>query len=223
MPVRSPGSSPLTRGALTSSSGVLTWNRLIPAHAGSTNSQSGCLNLRRAHPRSRGEHDLLERGRLLSEGSSPLTRGARMWGCLTRGVNGLIPAHAGSTLRSVLALLPERAHPRSRGEHPYTVYPESNEKGSSPLTRGALTVPVTVAPTSGLIPAHAGSTPSLSSPRVGTRAHPRSRGEHHAQGLIRPTGRGSSPLTRGAPATLVSGDGVVGLIPAHAGSTDQGR
>ena len=51
------GSSPLTRGARrTSFCGW--WGRgLIPAHAGSTRLGTRIFTLRRAHPRSRGEHE----------------------------------------------------------------------------------------------------------------------------------------------------------------------
>ena len=51
-----------------------------------------------AHPRSRGEHArrMLFIARAL--GSSPLTRGAQTWLFVTNVTNGLIPAHAGSTL-----------------------------------------------------------------------------------------------------------------------------
>ena len=53
----------------------------------------------------------------------------------------------------------------------------------------------------------------------GTRAHPRSRGEHARQELKQASSRGSSPLTRGALATVSGYYVLSGLIPAHAGST----
>ena len=70
-----------------------------------------------AHPRSRGEHVIMDELREHKDGSSPLTRGApfltfRLW-----ARSRLIPAHAGSTIDRIARLSTRRAHPRSRGEH----------------------------------------------------------------------------------------------------------
>ncbi|KXI17199.1 hypothetical protein HMPREF3227_01728 [Corynebacterium sp. CMW7794] len=51
----------------------------------------------------------------------------------------------------------------------------------------------------GLIPAHAGSTAIVDIPPGIMRAHPRSRGEHGVHNSYPKGGKGSSPLTRGAP------------------------
>ena len=52
-----------------------------------------------------------------------------------------------------------------------------------------------------------------------SRAHPRSRGENLAGAGLALGFTGSSPLTRGKPATWAALRGRVGLIPAHAGKT----
>ena len=52
------GSSPLTRGKLPPKEVRELRSRLIPAHAGKTESQASALALSRAHPRSRGENIL---------------------------------------------------------------------------------------------------------------------------------------------------------------------
>ena len=70
------------------------------------------------------------------KGSSPLTRG-KPFGM--RNVSpgwGLIPAHAGKTLRSCDPRALRRAHPRSRGENLTPGTGASLSAGSSPLTRG---------------------------------------------------------------------------------------
>ena len=74
----------------------------------------------------------------------------------------------------------------------------------------------------GLIPAHAGSTTrtAILLPRIW--AHPRSRGEHHTAGTLGAVGSGSSPLTRGALICWRAVSVMMGLIPAHAGSTRGG-
>ena len=92
--------------------------------------------------------------------------------------------------------------------------------GSSPLTRGK---PVGVKPADlqwRLIPAHAGKTARVSILPSHESAHPRSRGENRgfpapARGSV-----GSSPLTRGKPATKPRRPSSRRLIPAHAGKTD---
>ena len=91
--------------------------------------------------------------------------------------------------------------------------------GSSPLTRGKLPGPSTQVPDQRLIPAHAGKTHEAAGALGECRAHPRSRGENPASAVNLPSGRGSSPLTRGK-RCVVGGDLVSDrLIPAHAGKT----
>ena len=92
------GSSPLTRGALVNFTGTPYRSGLIPAHAGSTITPTALAGSRRAHPRSRGEHENHMRRTAIKRGSSPLTRGAPVPVTRARGGLGLIPAHAGSTV-----------------------------------------------------------------------------------------------------------------------------
>ena len=91
--------------------------------------------------------------------------------------------------------------------------------GSSPLTRGAHENTALLALAAGLIPAHAGSTPWNAATRVAHPAHPRSRGEHLLVGTQAYDLLGSSPLTRGALLMPRRIWRLMGLIPAHAGST----
>ncbi len=152
-----------------------------------------------AHPCLCGEHITAFGTATERRGSSPLTRGALTVTTTAAHLNGLIPAHAGST----------HALDHDRG----------GDEGSSPLTRGARL------PTGGhdspprLIPAHAGSTITMTNEIATNRAHPRSRGEH----LNNPNGvvavQGSSPLTRGALDRYAIHRPGLRLIPAHAGST----
>ena len=216
------GSSPLTRGARRPLRRAAWADGLIPAHAGSTGKRPSRRTGSRAHPRSRGEHNLNNQEETMEQGSSPLTRGAPGSGRAGELAVGLIPAHAGSTPPFGVALLASWAHPRSRGEHALSRAVRDGIQGSSPLTRGAPLCPGCPLVSVGLIPAHAGSTRHLSECSTTQRAHPRSRGEHvdvHCRALSR---WGSSPLTRGARAWPSPWKPASGLIPAHAGST-QGR
>ena len=215
-----PGSSPLTRGALLGKVFLDAGQRLIPAHAGSTWPRRSCGQRSSAHPRSRGEHFFRVIFSEDSGGSSPLTRGAPLQkSLLTRGLR-LIPAHAGSTQPRRQSPQSAPAHPRSRGEHvrPSTAIPRPT--GSSPLTRGAPEVHLESPPRVGLIPAHAGSTEAGRHHLRHRQAHPRSRGEHWLSNNVFSYHGGSSPLTRGAHPSNIRRGVQEGLIPAHAGSTE---
>ena len=189
------GSSPLTRGAQDTHDGKIYHNGLIPAHAGSTSRWLSSWRAVWAHPRSRGEHAFLHTGRSRLRGSSPLTRGARLF--LRRDVvhDGLIPAHAGSTHPAPLHPSTAWAHPRSRGEHHSLDESLVPFWGSSPLTRGALS--------------------RMLRNQQTLRAHPRSRGEHVSHSKTPCVCLGSSPLTRGAPSPNCGGGG----CPQQRGTT----
>ena len=192
-----------------------------------------------AHPRLRGEHSVLNAHPLTDCGSSPLTRGARVVLGVRARVRGLIPAYAGSTRKPLCLWGAFPAHPRLRGEHSAATLVSMQFMGSSPLTRGALTVFQRLRHSTGLIPAYAGSTHALlnSAPRAGlipayagstaTRppfasrsgAHPRLRGEHAPQWSRILLRKGSSPLTRGTPRVRGYQASRSRLIPAYAGNT----
>ena len=215
------GSSPLTRGKLLAPRADLLRERLIPAHAGKTDSGKRSWIISRAHPRSRGENHGEHFGGGLIEGSSPLTRGKHGAKTSLPPGPGLIPAHAGKTRSSVKLPYCLRAHPRSRGENSAAFGWINGSLGSSPLTRGKLLVGAGDNLTGGLIPAHAGKTrTSTVSPSV-AGAHPRSRGENSSVYSISLTTPGSSPLTRGKHLLTRQRDVLEGLIPAHAGKTSR--
>ena len=155
-------------------------------------------------------------------GSSPLTRGKQGDGPFRLPERGLIPAHAGKTMRPAYRRSRRKAHPRSRGENQTHTRVRQTTGGSSPLTRGKPLTQFKLSGSDGLIPAHAGKTrrPRLRSRRQ--RAHPRSRGENVEGGHFRPFRWGSSPLTRGKRNERRMTDHPQGLIPAHAGKTRDG-
>ena len=96
-------------------------------------------------------------------------------------------------------------------------------RGSSPLTRGKPLAYKRKHVKHGLIPAHAGKTPTRGTVLGPLGAHPRSRGENRLFGLSRALAGGSSPLTRGKLHIKTGGRWARGLIPAHAGKTGTGR
>ena len=112
-----------------------------------------------------------------------------------------------------------KAHPRSRGENRGQIRVTWKTTGSSPLTRGKRLNRSDHAGDAGLIPAHAGKTPTWSTPTVACWAHPRSRGENQPADTVHVRFNGSSPLTRGKPRARLAASSSRGLIPAHAGKT----
>ena len=213
------GSSPLTRGKHCLAFLCVSAFGLIPAHAGKTGSDAPCVLSPGAHPRSRGENQFIHRGAVRYLGSSPLMRGKQLVHFLSGHLLGLIPAHAGKTIVCPSVRVTSRAHPRSREENHAGGGSLAVADGSSPLTRGkredAHGGDVAVR----LIPAHAGKTQSSSSRELGSRAHPRSRGENEKDTVSDPVPTGSSPLTRGKLVDVLVGQTRSGLIPAHAGKT----
>ena len=131
-----PGSSPLTRGKRRTPRAHDRATRLIPAHAGKTQSTSTEAALRGAHPRSRGENRRSPGNFALKKGSSPLTRGKPSNSLKRASRPRLIPAHAGKTLTGYRPSIRPWAHPRSRGENVFASGSAKNVPGSSPLTRG---------------------------------------------------------------------------------------
>ena len=111
------GSSPLSRGiqsVVASRPGRLG---IIPALAGNTALYILGGPARADHPRSRGEYAVSHLGRLVSGGSSPLSRGILGLRLLTTALTRIIPALAGNTRLSGLASWESPDHPRSRGEY----------------------------------------------------------------------------------------------------------
>ena len=172
-----------------------------------------------AHPRSRGENDARYTCVNSDYGSSPLTRGKRVYKAGTLYVDGLIPAHAGKTSKDSPGPLPAPAHPRSRGENPDRANSGVLSGGSSPLTRGKRVDDLFPEVTIGLIPAHAGKTAPTLKPGSISPAHPRSRGENLRARRLGACDPGSSPLTRGKRGEVLARLDAGRLIPAHAGKT----
>ena len=214
------GSSPLTRGKRREALPQRLNHGLIPAHAGKTSALTGATESWGAHPRSRGENPKTPRENTPRNGSSPLTRGKRLLLVCVRLHIGLIPAHAGKTSSASSARVDSRAHPRSRGEN----YRDGNHlqlpEGSSPLTRGKPPRSDQDQSPRRLIPAHAGKTRVDNVFAYVQGAHPRSRGENSLVVMYRTSLSGSSPLTRGKLLAWACASVRRGLIPAHAGKTD---
>ena len=130
-------------------------------------------------------------------GSSPLSRGIRLFCSLFGAAHGIIPALAGNTSHRQPVCQCNTDHPRSRGEYEPPTDLRADMYGSSPLSRGIHVATVVDFQAEGIIPALAGNTRVCS--RVARKwwDHPRSRGEYRGWRHTPCTPAGSSPLSRG--------------------------
>ena len=192
------GSSPHVRGAPSHGRRPIVRNGIIPACAGSTNSngRTGCSP--RDHPRMCGEHAMKTQSGTWKPGSSPHVRGAPQGQAYRRTGFGIIPACAGSTICKETVRIWRRDHPRMCGEHAGVFGHLFAFPGSSPHVRGAPRGIRRQPRAVGIIPACAGSTSPLALKSGRARDHPRMCGEH-CRGVVhgRPS-KGSSPHVRGA-------------------------
>ena len=94
------GSSPLSRGALSSAADHVDLARIIPAFAGSTIDLPTSLRNLTDHPRFRGEHRDSNEHVEPRDGSSPLSRGAPTGQHPEGREARIIPAFAGSTTQA---------------------------------------------------------------------------------------------------------------------------
>ena len=195
--------------------------RITPAHAGNTSVFRRGYPLSRDHPRTRGEHPDGGIPGNSTEGSPPHTRGTRDCAAVPHILPGITPAHAGNTAYHGEFGCFRGDHPRTRGEHRCSSYWWRIVSGSPPHTRGTLPAIFPLLSLSGITPAHAGNTLSLSLIRNLLRDHPRTRGEHKEMSYEEKTIRGSPPHTRGTLCKEKPVDRQAGITPAHAGNTSK--
>ena len=134
---------------------------------------------------------------------------------------GIIPAHAGNTLRIDVIEYAIGDHPRTCGEHFIRAERACCGKGSSPHMRGTPWPSAVFCRAPGIIPAHAGNTARHNVSKSPRPDHPRTCGEHLPTASVFHPLTGSSPHMRGTPETSSEAIAVVGIIPAHAGNTNE--
>ena len=191
------GSSPHTRGTFPRRARRWPRARFIPAHAGNMKTKWCPMFNGAVHPRTRGEHINKLSDGLVSDGSSPHTRGTCHGGGPSPWSGRFIPAHAGNIAASATANRCSTVHPRTRGEHPTLRSSCAARPGSSPHTRGTFRQHALVRAIYRFIPAHAGNIWSRRTHRPCSTVHPRTRGEHVMLVSCGELFSGSSPHTRG--------------------------
>ena len=218
-PIGSLGSSPLSRGIHSVSSGLLPVLGIIPALAGNTLTRAFSSASSRDHPRSRGEYFWAARPVYASRGSSPLSRGIQGRRVCRAPSPGIIPALAGNTRTSNTLPPAHRDHPRSRGEYFSSSCTVWCTNGSSPLSRGILHQCRRARTQQRIIPALAGNTKIACCQFNTTQDHPRSRGEYEVMETPGTDPAGSSPLSRGIHELGENQFSSPRIIPALAGNT----
>ena len=154
------GSSPRMRGTPKMKRMICFMTGIIPAHAGNTGLSKRLALCRRDHPRACGEHYAYDSADITGMGSSPRMRGTPYVALQYECGGGIIPAHAGNTMRVPVGAELNRDHPRACGEHSISAVMRLIFLGSSPRMRGT-PVHVPKSPLGlGIIPAHAGNTPT---------------------------------------------------------------
>ena len=216
------GSSPRVRGRPLPLWPSAFRRGLIPASAGQTSSANASRASARAHPRECGADQSVVSVRMRHRGSSPRVRGRLRLVCHGVPLQGLIPASAGQTLFPVGGHPLAGAHPRECGADRYFGDRLGKAVGSSPRVRGRHVCKTCVSGARGLIPASAGQTVAVPTPRPERWAHPRECGADatHLQHGCRSAG--SSPRVRGRRVWRVRLPLFSGLIPASAGQTFPG-
>ena len=149
-------------------------------------------------------------------------RGARRRSARAACWRGIIPADAGSTIGLCVRIIDSQDHPRGCGEHDHPVGSAERPRGSSPRMRGALLLKHLLRVLVRIIPADAGSTTAGLHTFRQSWDHPRGCGEHWtAWHCVVPSG-GSSPRMRGALEVVFLIGIIHRIIPADAGSTEDG-
>ena len=191
------GSSPRMRGKRAGQVPACRCGRIIPAHAGQTSVRTGPAASRPDHPRACGANSHAAPGAYGHLGSSPRMRGKQRIQIGGRGVNRIIPAHAGQTAEYGSSLCFRSDHPRACGANDKFKSTMNFAGGSSPRMRGKPRQAQRHPRPPRIIPAHAGQTKANGIRRGVYQDHPRACGANSSDSSPIAYIVGSSPRMRG--------------------------
>ena len=197
--------------------------RIIPAHAGQTNSVPAKRSSHADHPRACGANVMVPSACMLMVGSSPRMRGKRAGHRLRPRPYRIIPAHAGQTAPARDATRRSSDHPRACGANSVIAIDAMVVPGSSPRMRGKLKHLGDLIDHRWIIPAHAGQTYRYGCGRHRQPDHPRACGANPVRTVPSLWASGSSPRMRGKQRAFIENTLKPRIIPAHAGQTDVAR
>ena len=196
--------------------------RIIPAHAGQTDSTGNATPRTADHPRACGANWVPFCICNNEDGSSPRMRGKPVVKTSYEVAVRIIPAHAGQTPWSWYGKCSPSDHPRACGANESTEEQQQEQAGSSPRMRGKRDRLSRILSSLRIIPAHAGQTTAHGIQEPQRADHPRACGANLAGLAVLFHGDGSSPRMRGKLYMIPSLDDDFRIIPAHAGQTDTG-
>ena len=199
------------------------WIRIIPAHAGQTNSRAARPVRTADHPRTCGANFVIGQLRSFEFGSSPHMRGKRISTLPTCSPARIIPAHAGQTCEDRSENRVPADHPRTCGANMEQRNAAMNTIGSSPHMRGKRSSTYPQKERGRIIPAHAGQTRSITSWAGTCTDHPRTCGANTHTFAPANSAAGSSPHMRGKHDRPHPNHARQRIIPAHAGQTPSGQ
>ena len=157
------------------------------------------------------------------EGSPPRVRGKRSRISAFAVWYRITPARAGKTVQQVLKLLVRGDHPRACGENSMILSLIRISAGSPPRVRGKPAARKRYKKVSGITPARAGKTRSMTLMRRTRQDHPRACGENAPHDAPPHRVVGSPPRVRGKRYDAVKYIPRQGITPARAGKTFKAR
>ena len=175
-------------------------------------------HLQKVLPRIHGEHIIAVNLWAIMHGSSPYTRGTLSLRLTTPYIGRFIPVHTGNMTATQPNRSQNAVHPRTHGEHKSSTSSPAASFGSSPYTRGTLSLRLTTPYIGRFIPVHTGNMTATQPNRSQNAVHPRTHGEHKSSTSSPAASFGSSPYTRGTLFTPNLDYQVLRFIPVHTGN-----
>ena len=191
------GSSPRMRGKHRGTGQPDRPVRIIPAHAGQTQTRVYMILPNTDHPRACGANIPMVLGIDAFRGSSPRMRGKLPRPFWRPSGARIIPAHAGQTRPWSGSQCWKTDHPRACGANNTGPAQAAGDIGSSPRMRGKLPRIRGPRGRGRIIPAHAGQTPRWTRPGTISPDHPRACGANDQGDRFSKSADGSSPRMRG--------------------------
>ena len=207
------------RGKLSVALCIFRCGRIIPAHAGQTETHVVSGVKPTDHPRACGANGFGYRCERPIQGSSPRMRGKPPRRGGAGIIRRIIPAHAGQTTPPSRFPPTSTDHPRACGANRRVFDTVSKRHGSSPRMRGKPGPLASPRAASRIIPAHAGQTFPHNTRTSWCSDHPRACGANPLQMIVNSSPYGSSPRMRGKLGRLGLSLRCLRIIPAHAGQT----
>ena len=212
------GSSPRVRGTGPGNPRAQQARRFIPAGAGNRADRDAVIRRNPVHPRGCGEQSPRRLNEIPGGGSSPRVRGTGRRCRRGGSSHRFIPAGAGNSQETGLAVTARSVHPRGCGEQSATNADLALTDGSSPRVRGTGRWFASGGGHERFIPAGAGNRFPASRRKQMPAVHPRGCGEQVGFASADVREAGSSPRVRGTAGKARSCRSMIRFIPAGAGN-----